>query len=292
MAASMMSARVVAKTATTQPRASFQASAAPRCVAAAGSFKLGARQSASFGAASAFAGSSLSAKTVSRGSLVVRANTLEAGVGIFGNKAGMTQVFTDDGKVLPVTVISVGDGNIVTMVKTADTDGYSAVQVGYRLSKEKHLTKPEIGHLAKSSCPPLRHLGEFRVKTTDGYEAGQKLEWATMFKEGDLVDVQGTSVGKGFQGGIKRHNFKRGLMTHGSKSHREHGSTGPGTSPGRIYPGTKEPGQMGNKTVKERKVEIVKVDAENFCVLVKGSVPGKPGNLLRITPAKVVGKNV
>lgn len=119
-----------------------------------------------------------------------------------------------------------------------------------------------------------------------------KLDVAAMFSEGDLLDVQGTSVGKGFQGGIKRHNFKRGLMTHGSKSHREHGSTGPGSTPGRIYPGTKYPGQMGNKTVMERKVQIVKIDAENGCVLVKGSIPGKPGNLLKLSPSLLVGKNV
>lgn len=286
-----MSARVSAKMGAARPRAAVQASAKTTPVAAAAAgLKLSAR--ASFGAASAFSGASLSARAGARGALVVRANTLEAGVGIFGNKAGMTQVFTEDGKVVPVTVISVNDGNVVTMVKTEESDGYSAVQVGYTLSKEKHMTKPELGHLAKSGAPALRHLGEFRVKSVDGFEAGQKLDWATMFSEGDLVDVQGTSIGKGFQGGIKRHGYKRGLMTHGSKSHREHGSTGPGTSPGRIYPGTKQAGQMGNVTVKERKVKIVAVDAENNCVLVKGSLPGKPGNLLRITPAKMVGVNV
>lgn len=291
MAATMMSARMVAKVSAPKQRVSAQAVATSRPVAAAAG-KLASRESASFGASAAFSGSSFSARAVARGSLVVRSNTLEAGVGIYGNKAGMTQVFTEDGLVVPVTVISVNDGNLVTMVKTKETDGYTAVQVGFKVSKEKHLTKPELGHLAKSGCPPLRNLGEFRVSSTDGYEAGQKLDWATMFSVGDLVDVQGTSVGKGFQGGIKRHGYKRGLMTHGSKSHREHGSTGPGTNPGRIYPGTKQAGQMGNKTVKERKLEIVQVDAENACVLVKGSVPGKPGNLLRITPAKVVGKNV
>jgi len=212
-------------------------------------------------------------------------------VGLMGQKAGMTQIFSEEGLSVPVTVISIADGNMVTMVKTDDTDGYSAIQIGYGISKEKHINKPELGHLAKSGTPPLRHLTEFRVASVDGFEAGQQLDVTSMFKEGDLCDVQGTSVGKGFQGGIKRHGFKRGLMTHGSKSHREHGSTGPGTSPGRIYPGTKEPGQMGNKTVKERKLKIVRVDAENSCILVKGNVPGKPGGLLRITPAKIVGKN-
>ncbi|KAK3274303.1 Plastid ribosomal protein L3, imported to chloroplast, large ribosomal subunit [Cymbomonas tetramitiformis] len=217
---------------------------------------------------------------------------MEAGVGIYGDKAGMTQIFTEDGKALAVTVISLADGNVVTQVKTPETDGYTAVQVGYRGSRESKMTQPELGHLAKSGSPPLRHLGEFRVKSAEGFESGKQLQLEEMFSAGDLVDIQGTSIGKGFQGGIKRHGFKRGLMTHGSKSHREHGSTGPGTTPGRIYPGSKQAGQMGNKTITVRKLEVVRVDAENRCMLVKGSVPGKPGNMLRITPAKIVGKNV
>mmetsp|Transcript_33999 Transcript_33999/g.74398 ORF Transcript_33999/g.74398 Transcript_33999/m.74398 type:complete len:281 (-) Transcript_33999:356-1198(-) len=246
---------------------------------------------------SAFMGAAMPARmstrtTSGRGALCVRANTLEAGVGLMGNKAGMTQIFTEEGVSVPVTVISLNDGNVVTQVKTEDSDGYTAVQVGYGLSKEKHVSKPELGHLAKSGAPPLRHLTEFRVKSVEGYEAGQQLDFAEMFAEGDLCDVQGTSVGKGFQGGIKRWGFKRGLMTHGSKSHREHGSTGPGSTPGRVFPGLKAAGQMGNKTAKERKLQIVRVDAENKCILVKGSVPGKPGGLLRIAPSKIVGKNV
>jgi len=179
--------------------------------------------------ASPFLGSSkglsatLKSATVARGSLVIRANTLEAGVGIFGNKAGMTQIFTEAGQVVPVTVISIKDGNYVTQVKTKDSDGYTAVQIGYHESKEKHISKPEIGHTAKAGTPPLRTLSEFRVASVDGYEAGQKLDVAAMFSEGDLVDIQGLSLGKGFQGGVVRHHYKRGLMTHGSKSHRQHG---------------------------------------------------------------------
>eukprot|EP00963_Diacronema_lutheri_P002044 scaffold131_cov335-Pavlova_lutheri.AAC.31 len=177
-------------------------------------------------------------------------------------------------------------------VKTMDTDGYNAVQVGYGSAKEKHLTKPELGHLEKAGLQPLRNLTEFKLDSVEDFEVGQKLNLSEIFKSGDLVDVSGTSIGKGFQGGIKRHNFKRGLMTHGSKSHREHGSTGASATPARVYPGTKLPGQMGNETVKVRKLKVVQVDDDKGCLVVKGSVPGKPGNLLRIAPAKIVGKNV
>eukprot|EP00898_Chlorokybus_atmophyticus_P006631 jgi/Chlat1/696/Chrsp104S01169 len=218
--------------------------------------------------------------------------SLEAGIGVFGNKAGMTQIFTEAGLAVPVTVIALGEGNVVTQVKTPETDGYSAVQVGYKEVAERKLTRPEIGHLKKSESPPLRYLAEWRLKAVDSFTLGQQLKAEELFKAGDLVDVSGTSIGKGFQGAIKRHNFHRGPMSHGSKSHRELGSTGPGTTPGRVYPGKKEAGQMGNEQVKVRKLEVIRVDSENRCILVKGAVPGKPGNLLRISPAKIVGKNI
>ena len=223
----------------------------------------------------------------------------EAGVGILANKAGMTSVFSEDGELVPVTVIALGEGNVVTQVKTEETDGYNAVQVGYACTQERRISMPELGHLKKLGCPPMKHLQEFRLDTIPENfgedapcEPGAKLPVGEMFKEGDLVDVQGTSVGKGFQSAIKRYGYHRGLMTHGSKSHRELGSTGCGTTPGRTYPGKGMPGQMGGKTVKVQKLKVVKVDAENNYMLVKGSVPGKPGNLLRITPAKIVGKNI
>ena len=214
-----------------------------------------------------------------------------AGVGVFGTKAGMTMLFVN-GVALPATVIALEDGNVVTQVKTADTDGYSAVQVGYRAVRDGKLTKPEAGHCAKAGAPPLKQLREFKVKSVEGFEAGQQLAFEEMFKAGDLVDVAGTSIGKGFQGGIKRWNFARGNMTHGSKSKREHGSIGPGSTPARVYPGAKMPGQMGNERVKIRKAQVLLVDAEKRAIVVKGSLPGKPGNVLEITPAKVVGVNV
>ncbi|XP_052192370.1 50S ribosomal protein L3, chloroplastic isoform X1 [Diospyros lotus] len=218
--------------------------------------------------------------------------SMEAGVGVMGTKLGMMTYFETDGTVVPVTVVGFKEGNIVTQVKTEATDGYNSVQVGYRRVRDRKLTKPEMGHLQKSGIIPLRHLQEFRLTAVDGFEPNQRLVFEELFKEGDLVDVSGTTIGKGFQGGIKRHNFKRGLMTHGSKSHRALGSIGAGTTPGRVYKGKKMPGRMGGTKRKIRKLKIVKIDNDLRVVMIKGAVPGKPGNLLRIAPAKIVGKNI
>lgn len=219
-------------------------------------------------------------------------SSVEAGVGLMGTKMGMMTYFTEDGIAVPCTVVGFHEGNIVTQVKTDATDGYTAVQVGYRRVRDRKLTKPQLGHLNKVGAIPMRHLQEFRVVSAEGFEPNQRLQLEEMFKAGDLIDVVGDSIGKGFQGGIKRYNFARGQMTHGSKSKRQLGSIGAGTTPGRVYPGKKMPGQMGSGRTKVRKLEIVKVDPELRAVLIKGSVPGKPGNLLRITPAKIIGKNI
>ncbi|XP_062101383.1 large ribosomal subunit protein uL3c [Humulus lupulus] len=218
--------------------------------------------------------------------------SVEAGIGLMATKLGMMSFFEADGKVVPVTVVGFKEGNIVTQVKTQATDGYDAVQVGYRRVRDRKLTKPEMGHLEKAGAIPMRHLQEFRLQSVEGFEANQKLVLEELFKEGDLVDVSGTTIGKGFQGGIKRHHFKRGLMTHGSKSHRALGSIGAGTTPGRVYKGKKMPGRMGGTKRKIRKLRIVKIDKELNVVMIKGALPGKPGNLLRITPAKIVGLNI
>ncbi|XP_039114521.1 50S ribosomal protein L3, chloroplastic [Dioscorea cayenensis subsp. rotundata] len=220
------------------------------------------------------------------------AMSMEAGVGVMGTKLGMMSVFEPEGTVVPVTVIGFREGNIVTQVKTPATDGYHAVQVGYRRVRDRKLTKPELGHLEKAGAIPMRHLQEFRLQSVDGFEPGERLVIEDILKEGDLVDVSGNSIGKGFQGGIKRHNFRRGPMTHGSKSHRALGSIGAGTTPGRVYKGKKMPGRMGGTKTKVRKLKIIKIDTELRVVMIKGAVPGKPGNLLRITPAKIVGKNI
>ncbi|MBX2864401.1 MAG: 50S ribosomal protein L3 [Leptolyngbyaceae cyanobacterium MAG.088] len=209
-------------------------------------------------------------------------------VGILGTKLGMTQVFDDDGNAVPVTVIQAGPC-VVTQVKTQQTDGYCAVQLGYQEVAEKALSKPELGHLKKSEAPNLRHLREYRVDDSSTFELGQTLA-ADVFEAGQLVDVSGKSIGKGFSGNQKRHNFSRGPMTHGSKNHRLPGSIGPGTTPGRVYPGKKMAGQLGNARVTVRKLAVVKVDGERNVLLVKGAVPGKPGALLNIVPANIVGK--
>ena len=209
-------------------------------------------------------------------------------VGILGTKLGMTQVFDDAGNAVPVTVIQAGPC-VVTQVKTQQTDGYCAVQIGYQEVAEKALSKPELGHLKKSEAPNLRHLREYRVDDSSSFELGQTLA-ADLFEAGQLVDVSGKSIGKGFAGNQKRHNFSRGPMTHGSKNHRLPGSIGPGTTPGRVYPGKKMAGQLGNVQVTVRKLSVVRVDSERNVLLIKGSVPGKPGALLNIAPANIVGK--
>ncbi|MEM9008817.1 MAG: 50S ribosomal protein L3 [Cyanobacteria bacterium P01_F01_bin.86] len=208
-------------------------------------------------------------------------------VGILGTKLGMTQVFDDTGNAVPVTVIQAGPC-VVTQVKTQQTDGYCAVQLGYQEVAEKALSKPERGHLRKAGDKNLRHLREYRVDDSASFELGQTLA-ADIFEAGQLVDVSGRSIGKGFAGNQKRHNFSRGPMSHGSKNHRLPGSIGPGTTPGRVYPGKKMAGQLGNVQVTVRKLSVVKVDSERNVLLIKGAVPGKPGALLNITPANIVG---
>lgn len=208
--------------------------------------------------------------------------------GLLGTKLGMTQIFDEEGLAIPVTVVQAGPCP-VTQIKSPETDGYAAIQIGYGEVKEKALTRPELGHLAKSGVSPRRHLQEFRVADVSGYELGQALT-VEAFQPGQLVDVTGNRIGRGFAGYQKRHNFRRGPMAHGSKNHRLPGSTGAGTTPGRVYPGKRMAGRMGATQVTIRKLTVVKVDTARNLLLIKGAVPGKPGSLLRISPAKVVGK--
>jgi len=175
----------------------------------------------------------------------------------------------------------------MTQVKTAATDGYNAVQVGYDVVREDKITKPEVGHCKKAGAPALRHLEEFRLRDEPTYEVGAQIKVSELFQEGDKVDVRGKSIGKGFQGAVKRYGFSRGLMTHGSKSHRQHGSIGAGTTPGRIYPGKRMHGHMGNEMVTTKGLTVMSV--EDDCIIVKGSVPGKKGSLIKVTPTKKVG---
>ena len=210
-------------------------------------------------------------------------------VGILGTKLGMTQIFDrETGNSIPVTVIKAGPCT-VTQIKTQETDGYNSVQIGYQEVKEKALNKPKLGHLRKAGAAPLKHLKEYRLEDSSGFELGKPVT-ADIFQAGELVDIAGKTIGRGFAGYQKRHNFRRGSMSHGSKNHRLPGSTGAGTTPGRVYPGKKMAGRYGGTQVTIRKLQVVRVDAEQNLILIKGAVPGKPGNLLSITPSKKVGK--
>jgi len=208
-------------------------------------------------------------------------------IGILGKKLGMSQFFDDEGRSIPVTVIEAGPCRI-TQLKSTATDGYSAVQIGFGEIREKLVNKPARGHLSRSGDEPLRHLREYRVEALDGLELGSAIT-VSAFEAGQKVDVSGDTIGRGFAGYQKRHGFSRGPMSHGSKNHREPGSTGAGTTPGRVYPGKRMAGRYGGKQITTRGLTILKVDAEHNLLVVKGSVPGKPGALLDIRPAKRVG---
>ncbi len=205
-------------------------------------------------------------------------------LGVIGKKLGMTQVFDEQGLAIPVTVIQVNPLT-VTQVKTVDTDGYNAIQVGVEPAKEKHLTKAQIGHFAKNNLENFRYLQEFRVDDASAYTVGQKIDLSVL-ENIAKVDVTGKSIGKGFQGTVKRHNFSRGPMGHGSKNHREPGSIGAGTTPSRVIKGKRMAGNMGNERVTISKLTVVKVDNENSLLLIKGSVPGPEGKLVTVVPSR------
>jgi len=204
-------------------------------------------------------------------------------IGLLGNKIGMTQIFDESGNIIPVTILKVGPC-IVTQIKTEMKDGYNAIQVGYSNASKKSLTQSELGHLHKSNIQPLKYLKEFRVDTVDGFEVGQVLN-VDLLSINQLVNIKGKTIGKGFSGLQKRHNFTRGPMTHGSKNHRAPGSIGMGTTPGRVLPGKKMAGQLGNKLTTIKKLKVIQLSSEENILIIKGSVPGKPGNLLSITPS-------
>ena len=199
---------------------------------------------------------------------------------LIGKKIGMTQIFDDKGRVIPVTVIEVMP-NVVAQVKTVETDGYDAVQLGYGEVKESKVNKPIKGHYTKASLAPKKHLREFRLDSVEGIKVGDEFK-ADLFAEGDKIDVQGTTKGKGFQGVIKRHGQSRGPMGHGSMYHRRPGSMGSTSTPGRVFKGKKLPGHMGMETVTIQNLDVVKVDMDKNVILVKGSVPGVKGAILKI----------
>jgi len=203
-------------------------------------------------------------------------------IGLLGNKIGMTQIFDESGNIIPVTILKVGPC-VVTQIKTQSKDGYNSIQIGYGNVLSKSLTQPELGHLQKSNIQPLKYLKEFRINEADTFEIGQVLD-VNSFSPGQLVNVRGKNIGKGFSGLQKRYSFSRGPMTHGSKNHRSPGSIGMGTTPGRVLPGKKMAGQVGNKITTITKLKVIKVNLEENILVIKGSVPGKPGNLLSIVP--------
>ncbi len=205
-------------------------------------------------------------------------------LGIIGEKVGMTQIYDEHGIVIPVTVVKVNP-TVVTQIKTEKTDGYNAIQVGTIAAKEKHLTKAQIGHFKKNNLENYRHLQEFRVENPQDYTIGQVIDLSVL-ADVQKVDVTGKSIGKGFQGTVKRWNFGRGPMGHGSKNHREPGSIGAGTTPGRVIKGKRMAGNMGNERVTIKKLTLVKVDNDNSLVLIKGSVPGCEGRLVTIKPSR------
>ncbi len=198
---------------------------------------------------------------------------------LLGKKLGMTQIFDEQGKVIPVTVIEAGPCTVV-QIKTKDADGYEAVQLGFGEVKANKVIKPKAGHFKKANVEPKKHLREFRLEEIS-YNVGDELK-ADVFTAGEFVDITGTTKGKGFQGVIKRHGQSRGPMGHGSMYHRRPGSMGPTSTPGRVFKGKKLPGHMGMQTVTIQKLEVVNVDLDKNVILVKGSVPGNKGAILKI----------
>ena len=191
---------------------------------------------------------------------------------ILATKVGMTQIFNENGMLIPVTVLQ-ATPNVVTQVKTVENDGYAAVQVGFGEIRDVLVNKPRKGHFAKAGVANKRFLKEFKFENAAEYTVGQEIK-ADIFAEGDKIDATGTSKGKGFQGAIKRHGLSRGPMKHGSKYHRHAGSNGAATTPGRVFKGKHMPGHTGNVKATVQNLEVVKVDAENNLILVKGAVPG------------------
>lgn len=205
-------------------------------------------------------------------------------IGLLGNKIGMTQIFDESGNIIPVTILKVGPC-VITQIKTEAKDGYNSIQIGYGNVSTKALTQPELGHLQKSNIQPLKYLKEFQINETNDFKIGQVLN-VDVFEPGQLVNIRGKSIGKGFSGLQKRHNFARGPMTHGSKNHRAPGSIGMGTTPGRVLPGKRMAGQLGNKITTIKKLKVIQINSDENILVIKGAVPGKPGNLLSIVPSK------
>jgi large subunit ribosomal protein L3 len=213
--------------------------------------------------------------------LIIHLNTsFSMPIGLFGKKLGMTQIFNEEGTLLPVTLLKIEECQI-SQIKTLRTDGYKAVQVAYHLLRNDNITKPQLGHLKKSGEKTFKYFSEFVVDEPQNFQLGQKLT-LDLLEVGKKVCVTGKSIGKGFAGNQKRHNFSRGPMTHGSKNHRLPGSIGAGSTPGRVYPGKKMAGRLGAKTTTIKNSEVLFINTEEQILILKGSLPGKKNTLLKI----------
>jgi len=207
-------------------------------------------------------------------------------IGILGNKIGMTQIFDTKGEIIPVTIIK-GGPCYITQIKSNENCGYNSIQLGYVEMKanSKSLTKPQLGHFNKVNLAPYRYLKEYKLEEIKDYTIGQKFS-VDIFEIGETVNITGFTIGKGNAGNIKQHHFSRGAMTHGGKSKRLQGSMGSGTTPGRVYPGKKMPGRFGMEKRTIKGLEIIDIDINNNLIVVKGSIPGKSGNLVSMNSGK------
>jgi large subunit ribosomal protein L3 len=215
---------------------------------------------------------------------LIRVTLLRGGIeimtGLIGEKIGMTQIFDDEGRAIPVTVVKAGPCPVV-QIKTAEKDGYTSIQIGYREKKAKSVNKPMKGHFARASVTPVRVLSEFRIENPDEFSVGQELT-VSQFQPGDRVKVAGKSKGRGFTGSIKRHGFSGGDDTHGCRSHRVPGSLGASADPSRVFKGRKLPGRMGGKRITALNLEIVRIDEENNLLILKGAVPGPDSGIVKV----------
>uniref|UniRef100_A0AAU7YPV7 Large ribosomal subunit protein uL3c n=1 Tax=Gracilaria hainanensis TaxID=2871843 RepID=A0AAU7YPV7_9FLOR len=201
-------------------------------------------------------------------------------IGLLGKKIGMTQIFDQQGKALPVTILELGPC-LITQIKNLESHGYKAIQVGYMEVKSNKLKRAEIGHLNKNNIPPLKYLKEYRINSLDNLKVGQCITVKDL-KINQNVSISSKSIGKGFIGCTKRHNFSRGPMSHGSKNHKQPGSIGAGTTPGKVFTGKKMAGRMGGKKVTIQNLKIIDIKTNHNIIIVKGSIPGKPGNIVSI----------
>ena len=204
--------------------------------------------------------------------------------GLLGKKVSMTQIFDEEGNVIPITIIKSNPG-VITAIKTKEKHGYNAIQIGYVKVNDKKLTKPELGHLKNKNLESFKYLKEFKISNVEDFSIGQILNFTNSLS-GTFIDITGYSIGKGFAGNQKRNNFRRGPMTHGSKNHRAPGSIGACATPSRVFPGKKMAGHLGNVQTTVSNLKVIKFDEIENLILVKGSIPGKTGNLVLVKPAK------